>query len=30
MEGSKSGAAAASVWAIHRIIPLNILGYVKL
>ncbi len=27
MEGSKSGAAAASVWASHRAIPLNIKGY---
>lgn len=27
MEGSKSGAAAASVWASHRAIPLNISGY---
>jgi len=27
MEGSKSGAAAASVWASHRTIPLNITGY---
>ncbi len=27
MEGSKSGAAAASVWASHKAIPLNITGY---
>ena len=27
MEGSKSGAAAAAVWASHRAIPLNIKGY---
>jgi len=27
MEGSKSGAMAASVWAAHRVIPLNITGY---
>ena len=27
MEGSKSGAAAAAVWASHRTIPLNIKGY---
>ncbi|MDL2246263.1 hypothetical protein LJB96_01455 [Methanobrevibacter sp. OttesenSCG-928-K11] len=27
MEGSKSGAAAAAVWASHRAIPLNISGY---
>jgi tyrosine decarboxylase len=27
MEGSKSGAAAAAVWAAHRVIPLNISGY---
>lgn len=27
MEGSKAGATAASVWASHRVIPLNITGY---
>ncbi|BDZ67234.1 pyridoxal phosphate-dependent decarboxylase family protein [Methanobacterium ferruginis] len=27
MEGSKSGAAAAAVWASHQAIPLNITGY---
>jgi len=27
MEGSKAGAAAAAVWAAHRVVPLNILGY---
>ncbi|MFH2106545.1 MAG: pyridoxal-dependent decarboxylase [Candidatus Micrarchaeota archaeon] len=27
LEGSKSGAAAAAVWASHRLIPLNITGY---
>ncbi len=27
MEGSKSGAAAASVWAAHCVIPLNVNGY---
>ncbi len=30
MEGSKAGATAASVWAAHRILPLNITGYGKL
>lgn len=30
LEGSKAGAAAASVWTCHRIIPLNITGYGKL
>lgn len=30
MEGSKSGAAAASVWAAHRVLPLNVTGYGKL
>lgn len=29
MEGSKSGAMAAAVWAAHRLIPLNITGYGK-
>ncbi len=27
LEGSKSGAAAASVWAAHRLLPLNISGH---
>lgn len=27
MEGSKAGATAASVWAAHRLVPLNISGY---
>ncbi|HID72992.1 TPA: tyrosine decarboxylase, partial [Candidatus Micrarchaeota archaeon] len=27
MEGSKAGATAASVWASHRLIPLNVTGY---
>ena len=27
LEGSKSGAAAASVWAAHRLVPLNLSGY---
>ncbi len=27
MEGSKAGAAAASVWTAHRVVPLNITGY---
>jgi tyrosine decarboxylase len=27
MEGSKAGATAASVWAAHRVVPLNIRGY---
>ncbi len=27
MEGSKAGAAAAAVWAAHRLVPLNITGY---
>lgn len=27
MEGSKAGASAAAVWAAHRVVPLNILGY---
>ncbi|EKT57545.1 pyridoxal phosphate-dependent decarboxylase family protein [Providencia sneebia] len=30
MEGSKAGATAAAVWAAHRLVPLNILGYGKL
>ncbi|MEW6354788.1 MAG: pyridoxal-dependent decarboxylase [Planctomycetota bacterium] len=30
MEGSKAGAAAASVWAAHRCVPLNITGYGKI
>lgn len=30
LEGSKAGAAAASVWTCHRIIPLNITGYGKI
>ncbi len=30
LEGSKPGAAAAAVWAAHRILPLNIGGYGKL
>lgn len=29
MEGSKSGATAAAVWAAHRLVPLNIHGYGK-
>ncbi|HEM8138000.1 TPA: tyrosine decarboxylase [Providencia rettgeri] len=29
MEGSKSGATAAAVWAAHRLVPLNLLGYGK-
>lgn len=29
MEGSKAGATAAAVWAAHRLVPLNILGYGK-
>jgi tyrosine decarboxylase len=27
LEGSKSGAAVASVWAAHRLLPLNLEGY---
>ncbi|NYS36003.1 tyrosine decarboxylase, partial [Streptococcus danieliae] len=27
MEGSKAGATAAAVWAAHRLVPLNLLGY---
>jgi len=27
MEGSKAGASAAAVWAAHRVVPLNIMGY---
>ena len=27
LEGSKSGAAVASVWAAHRLLPLNLSGY---
>ncbi|MBU0573026.1 MAG: tyrosine decarboxylase [Candidatus Margulisbacteria bacterium] len=30
LEGSKAGATAASVWAAHRVVPLNITGYGKL
>ena len=30
LEGSKSGAAAAGVWAAHRLLPLNIAGYGQL
>lgn len=30
LEGTKSGAAAAAVWASHRTLPLNKLGYGKL
>jgi tyrosine decarboxylase len=30
LEGSKSGAAAAGVWAAHRLLPLNITGYGQL
>ncbi|UCE17089.1 MAG: tyrosine decarboxylase [Gemmatimonadota bacterium] len=30
MEGSKPGAAAASVWAAHRLVPLNVTGYGRL
>ena len=30
LEGSKAGAAAASVWAAHRCVPLHIGGYGKL
>ncbi|KJG10225.1 tyrosine decarboxylase [Photobacterium kishitanii] len=29
-EGSKAGAAAASVWVCHKILPLNITGYGRL
>lgn len=29
MEGSKAGATVAAVWAAHRLVPLNILGYGK-
>ncbi len=27
LEGSKAGAAAASVWAAHKVVPLNVTGY---
>ena len=30
MEGSKAGATAASVWAAHHVLPLNVTGYGKL
>ncbi|MEA2105088.1 MAG: pyridoxal-dependent decarboxylase [Candidatus Cloacimonadota bacterium] len=30
IEGSKAGATAASVWAAHQVLPLNITGYGKL
>lgn len=30
LEGSKAGATAASVWAAHHVLPLNIKGYGKL
>lgn len=30
LEGSKPGASAASVWAAHKVLPLNISGYGKL
>ena len=30
MEGSKAGASAGSVWAAHRVLPLNVTGYGKL
>ncbi len=30
VEGSKAGATAASAWAAHRVLPLNISGYGKL
>ena len=30
LEGSKAGATAASVWAAHQVLPLNITGYGKL
>jgi len=30
LEGSKSGVAAAGVWAAHRLLPLNIAGYGQL
>jgi len=30
MEGSKAGASAAAVWAAHRVVPLNILGYSRI
>lgn len=30
MEGSKAGASAASVWAAHRVLPLNTTGYGRL
>ncbi|MBP6081887.1 MAG: tyrosine decarboxylase [Providencia sp.] len=29
MEGSKAGATAAAIWAAHRLVPLNLLGYGK-
>ncbi|WP_237388073.1 pyridoxal phosphate-dependent decarboxylase family protein [Xenorhabdus sp. Sc-CR9] len=29
MEGSKSGATAAALWATHRLLPLNVSGYGK-
>lgn len=30
LEGSKAGAAAAAVWAAHRVLPVNITGYGKI
>lgn len=30
LEGSKAGATAASVWAAHHVLPLNVSGYGKL
>ncbi|HAP9441362.1 TPA: tyrosine decarboxylase, partial [Enterococcus faecium] len=30
LEGSKAGATAASVWAAHHVLPLNVTGYGKL
>lgn len=30
LEGSKAGATAASVWAAHHVLPLNVAGYGKL
>jgi tyrosine decarboxylase len=30
LEGSKAGATAAAVWAAHRVLPLNVMGYGRL
>ncbi len=30
LEGSEAGATAASVWAAHHVLPLNVTGYGKL